>query len=178
MNYTESFKAKMVQRMAAPNAISAISLSKEVGVSQSQLSRWLRTARNVIPMPKEPISERVVKTIGTARSASEKVRLVMAAAALGVDELGAFLRREGVHEAELEQWRTALLEAGQAALEGGGAPRPASRPGDTRRIKELERELRRKDKALAETAALLVLQKKVREIWGDADDDTDEGNAK
>jgi transposase len=179
VNYTESFKAKMVQRMAAPNAISAISLSKEVGVSQSQLSRWLRTARNVIPMPKEPISDRVVKTIGTARSASEKVRLVMAAAALSVDELGAFLRREGVHEAELEQWRAAVLEGGQAALEGGGgAPRPASRPGDTRRIKELERELRRKDKALAETAALLVLQKKVREIWGDGDDDTDEGNAK
>ena len=43
VNYTESFKAKMVQRMVAPNAISAISLSKEVGVSQSQLSRWLRT---------------------------------------------------------------------------------------------------------------------------------------
>ena len=38
VNYTESFKAKMVQRMVAPNAISAISLSKEVGVSQSQLS--------------------------------------------------------------------------------------------------------------------------------------------
>ena len=179
MNYTESFKAKMVQRMAAPHAISAISLSKEVGVSQSQLSRWLRTARNVIPMPKDPISERVVKTIGTARSASEKVRLVMAAAALSVDELGTFLRREGVHEAELEQWRAAVLEGGQAALEGGGGvPRASSRPGDTRRIKELERELRRKDKALAETAALLVLQKKVREIWGDADDDTDEGNAK
>lgn len=161
MNYTESFKAKMVQRMAAPNAVSAISLSKEVGVSQSQLSRWLRAACNVIPHAEGPISERVVKTIGTARSASEKVRLVMAAAALSVEELGAFLRREGVHEAELEQWHVAVLEAGQAALEGagGGAPRAASRPGDTRRIKELERELRRKDKALAETAALLVLQK-------------------
>ena len=80
MNYTESFKAKMVQRMAAPNAVSAISLSKEVGVSQSQLSRWLRAACNVILHAEGPISERVVKTIGTARSASEKVRLVMAAA--------------------------------------------------------------------------------------------------
>jgi len=43
----------------------------------------------------------------------------------------------------------------------------------SKRIKELERELRRKDKALAEAAALLILQKKVREALGAEDDDTD-----
>ena len=52
-------------------------------------------------------------------------------------------------------------------------PRQARRStGDAKRIKELERELARKDKALAETAALLVLKKKVQAIWGDGDDDT------
>ena len=40
-----------------------------------------------------------------------------------------------------------------------------------KRIKELERELRRKDKALAETAALLVLKKKAQAIWGDREDE-------
>ena len=173
VNYTDSFKAKMVQRLSAPNAISALKLSKEVGVSQSALSRWLEVARTVEPMTKDRPSDRVVQTSGGARSASEKFRIVMAAAALGPDELGAFLRREGVHEAELEQWRAAA----QAALDGDGT-RSSSRGADTKRIKELERELRRKDKALAETAALLVLQKKVREIWGDGDDDTGEGNGK
>ncbi len=48
------------------------------------------------------------------------------------------------------------------------------RAEDARHIRKLEREIVRKDKALAEAAALLVLQKKVQEIWGDADDDTDE----
>jgi transposase len=177
VNYTDGFKAKMVQRLSAPNAISAISLSKEVGVSQSQLSRWLRTARTVVPMTKDRPSDRVVQTASGVRSASEKLRIVMAAAALGPDELGAFLRREGVHEAELEQWHAAVLEAGETALEGGSVRAPA-RGGEAKRIKELERELRRKDKALAEAAALLVLQKKVRELWGDGDDDTDEGNGK
>ena len=43
---------------------------------------------------------------------------------------------------------------------------------EARRIRELEKELRRKDKALAETAALLVLKKKANAIWGDEDDDT------
>jgi hypothetical protein len=100
----------------------------------------------------------------------------MAAAALPPGELGASLRRQGVHEAELEQWRSAVLEAGRAALESSSSK--AGRGTEGRRIKELERELRRKDKALAETAALLVLKKKAHEIWGDADDDTDEGNGK
>ena len=172
MNYTDSFKAKMVQRLSAPNAISAIKLAKEVGVSQSALSRWLELARTVEPMTKERPSDGAVQT-GSTRPAGAKIRIVMAAAALGPGELGAFLRREGVHEAEVEQWREAMTNA----LDGG-ATKPSSRGADSKRIKELERELRRKDRALAETAALLVLQKKVHEIWGDGDDDTGEGNGK
>ena len=175
VNYTDSFKAKMVQRMSPPDAISAMSLAKEVGVSQPQLSRWLRVARTVTPMTKERKADPEVK-VGGSRPAVDKVRIVMAAAALTGSELGAFLRREGVHEAEAEQWRAAILEA-VSGLEGG-APKASARGADSKRIKELERELRRKDKALAETAALLVLQKKVREIWGDVDDGTDEGSGK
>jgi transposase len=144
VTYTDSFKAKMVQRLSAPNAISAIRLSKEVGVSQSQLSRWLQAARTVGPMTKERPSDRVVQT--GVRSAEEKLRIVMAAAALGPGELGGFLRREGVHEAELEQWRAAVVDAAKSALDGAGM-KPSSRGADAKRIKELERELRRKDKA-------------------------------
>ncbi len=172
MIYTDSFKAKMVQRLSSPDAISAIRLSKEVGVSQSQLSRWLQTARTVGAM-KKPQRADPRSPVGAARSAEEKMRLVMTATGLPPEELGAFLRREGVHEAEVEQWRTAILEV----LESGVA-KGSGRSVDGKRVKELERELRRKDKALAETAALLVLQKKVREIWGDGDDGIDEGNGK
>ncbi len=46
-----------------------------------------------------------------------------------------------------------------------------TRKADERRIKELERELRQKEKALAETAALLVLRKKAQAIWGEVEDD-------
>ena len=164
--------------MLAPNPISAFRLSKEVGVSQSQLSRWLRVAPTlslVSKKSKEHAEHGEART--TSRTPEEKVRIVMSAAALKSDELGEFLRREGVHEAELEQWRTAVVDAAKSAFDGGPTRSPG-RGTEAKRIKEHERELRRKDKALAETAALLVLQKKVREIWGDADDDTDEGNGK
>jgi len=98
-------------------------------------------------------------------SAEERLRVVMEASQLKDEELGAFLRREGLHEATLLEWRTAALE--------GLKPPPAGRSAQARRVRELEKQVRRKDKALAEAAALLVLQKKVQAIWGDEDDDTE-----
>ena len=95
---------------------------------------------------------------------------MLEASALPETQLGEFMRRQGLHEADLAAWREMAL----GAL--GAAPMSQSRSGDARRVRELEKELRRKDKALAETAALLVLQKKVRAIWGDGDDDTKSGS--
>lgn len=45
------------------------------------------------------------------------------------------------------------------------------RKAEHKRVKKLERELQRKDKALAETAALLTLSKKAEAIWGRNDED-------
>jgi len=105
------------------------------------------------------------------RSAAEKLRIVMAAATVPDAELGAFLRREAVHEADLAEWRRLLEEAALASL-GSPSSEMAKGKSASKRIRALEAELRRKDKALAETAALLILKKKVLAIWGDEADDT------
>ncbi|XXT93713.1 transposase [Sorangium sp. So ce834] len=97
----------------------------------------------------------------------QKLRAVTEAAALSERELGEFLRREGLHEAQIAEWRKAALEA------LGGPAKPGHGSAPSRRVRELERQLRRKDKALAEAAAILVLQEKAQAIWGDRDDDTD-----
>lgn len=157
--YSAAFKARVVQRLVGPHAVSANALAKELGVSQESLSRWLRQARSVGEMPASK----------KQWTGAEKLRVVTAAAGLTGSELGAFLRREGLHEAQLAAWR----EAAETAL---GTPPVRPRPGsspEAQRIRELERELRRKDQALAETAALLVLKKKVQAIWGDEADTTD-----
>lgn len=99
----------------------------------------------------------------------QKLLAVAEASRLTDAELGEWLRRQGLHQSHVDEWRKSALEA----LGVGAKP---SRPSpDARRVRELEKELTRKDKALAETAALLVLQKKARAIWGDADDDTERG---
>jgi transposase len=164
--HSEGFKARMVARMAGPESISACALAREVGVSQASLSRWLLKARSLRGMSQHEESSKSPRSW----TPQEKFRVVVEASRLKPDELGAFLRREGLHEAQLREWM-------QAAVEGLGA---SSAPGsqrvkneDKRRIRELERELRRKDSALAEVTAILALQKKLRALWGDADDGTD-----
>ena len=174
--HSEAFKSKLVQRMLMPGGPTATTLSREVGISQPTLSRWLREAATLEPVTKRrkrpavpPIQSSVTQR-PEDRSADEKLRLVLEASALPEVQLGEFMRRHGLHEADLAAWRETAL----GAL--GATPVAQSRSGDARRVRELEKELRRKDKALAETAALLVLQKKVRAIWGDGDDDTKSGS--
>lgn len=155
-------------RMTGTGALSANALSEDVNVCQTTLSRWLREASKIKPMTKSAKGRRKkVSRRPQDWTAEERLRAVMEASALSEEELGAFLRREGLHEVQLEQWR-------QAALQGLSATR-AKRRGPTpesKRIRELEKELRKKDKALAETAALLVLKKKAEAIWGDEDEPT------
>lgn len=124
--------------------------------NQSTLSRWLREARNVGVMNQQP------KKWTTA----EKFRVVVEASKLDDEALGEFLRREGLHKAQVDEWRS--IAEGSLA----DATRLATASLEARRVKELERELQRKDKALAEAAALLILQKKVQGFWAARDDDT------
>lgn len=151
----------MIRRLTGRDATSAAQLGRETGVWQPTLSRWLQEARTLPD---------VAKPKASSRSIDEKVRILAAAAPLTGDELAAMLEREGVHLAEYQQWRKAL---GQ-----GPAPAPSPSPSPSRRIRQLEREVARKDKALAEAAALIILKKKADLIWGDGDDATDEKNEK
>lgn len=163
VEYKESFKTKMVQKMLPPNGRSAGALAEETGLPQPTLSRWLREAGQVgimnIPARKWTLVE--------------KLRVLIEASRLDESRLGEFLRREGLHEAQLKPWRAEV----ETAL-GDGSKQRGKWSAAAKRIKELERELRRKDRALAEAAAILVLKKKVAAIWGDGDDDTTDWNAR
>lgn len=162
--YSKSFKESLVVKLLPPLSRDTASVAAESGVPKSTLSRWRLEAGRLGTM---------AKTSGKKWSAAEKLRVVVEAGQLTGSELGEFLRREGLHAEKVAEWRAAAA----AALEEG--PRPSGGPTpDVRRIKELEQELRRKDAALAETAALLVLKKKADSIWGAADDDTPRKSAR
>ena len=95
---------------------------------------------------------------------------VIATAALDEAAKNGWCREHGIYPSDLEQWRKS---ATMALINPGGAKAsaPVDAKADRKRIKDLERELGRKDKALAETAALLVLSKKVAAIFNKAEDE-------
>jgi len=153
--FSVAFKQKMVQRLTGKKALSAAQLARETGLRQQSLSRWLQEARNLPSMTDK------AKPTGGERTVEQKAQVLAEAANLDGETLTAYLEREGVKFAEYEQWRLALDEGGAAAT------------STNRRIRYLERELARKEKALAEAAALLLLKKKVESLYGeDEDDDT------
>lgn len=157
--FSPAFKAKAVTRLIGKGAISASQLGQEIGVPQTTLSRWLEEARSlprVPPPPKKP----------NASTVDEKIKILAGAATLTGEQLSAYLEQHGVRLAEFEQWRLALDEEGRSSK------------AVTNRIRGLERELARKEKALAEAAALLILKKRLQSAFGAEDDDTDEGSEK
>lgn len=163
MEYPSAFRTEMVRKMSGPNARPARELARETGVHQTTLSHWKQEAGKLDGMPRKIKKQKRPAD----KTPDEKLDLVLEASLLTDEELGEFLRRNGLHEADLERWRV-------EALAGLGDRRPEKRrSSDAKQIRKLEKELARKDKALAEAAALLVLQKKVRAIWGDEDDDTE-----
>jgi transposase len=155
----------MIQRMVGRGKSSASALSREVGVPQPTLSLWLKSAGRVSVVSDEEKPKPKV-TRPEDWTPQKKLAAVMESARLADAELGAWLRREGLTEEHLRQWRDALEERASAVFE----PREPRVSAESRkRVLELERELKRKDKALAETAALLVLQGKVQALWAEED---------
>lgn len=154
--YPEELKASIIARMLPPNNASVSEIATETKIPQDTLYTWRRKARiSVSSAPGIP-------TVGL--SSEEKFNVVLETASLTEVELGEYCRRQGLFPQQVSAWRETCVQA-HAPL----APKADRKKlGDqTKAIKHLEAELRRKEKALAEAAALLILQKKVRALWAE-----------
>lgn len=155
--YGQAFKDRVVARLLPPESASVDEVAQEVGIGAQTLERWRSDALSM------PARER-------AWTAAARLEAVIATAALDETARNAWCREHGVFPKELAQWRESATQALAAPEDVRASPRQTKL--DRRRIKELEREVSRKDKALAETAALLVLSRKLEAIFN-----TDRGEA-
>ena len=153
--YSLAFKRKMIERLTGKEALTALQLSRETGVRQQNLSRWLQEARSLPLVGSRDVTERVF-------TLEQKARVLADTANLRGEQLRTYLEREGIKLADFERWRIALQEEGR---------QPSA---TTKHIRQLERELARKEKALAEAAALLVLKKTIAKAHLDEDGDAEE----
>ena len=143
--YGQAFRDRIVARLLPPESTAIDVVSREVGVSVATLERWRAQA---LAAPGELANNQ-------RWTPAARLEAVITTATVDVAARSAWCREQGLYPAELEAWK-------HDAIAGLGEPRAASAVEarqDRRRVKELERELHRKDKALAETAALLVLRK-------------------
>lgn len=148
--YGQAFKNKAVARLLPPESAALELVAREVGIGAGTLERW-----------REEAQSRPAR--GRAWTAGARLEAVITTAAMNEAAKSAWCREHGVFPTELEKWRASCATA-LADPEDARASPQATR-ASAKRIKELERELLRKDRALAETAALLVLSKKVGAIF-------------
>ncbi len=143
-------------RLLPPESAALDEVAQEIGVGRATLERWRSEALS------RPARER-------AWTAAARFEAVLTTAVMDEAGKSAWCRSHGVYPQELDAWRQSATQALAEPEEARASPQ-ATR-ADRKRIKELERELRRKDKALAETAALLVLSKKVAAIFNKGEDE-------
>ena len=150
--YGASYKQRAVARLLPPESAPVAVVARELGVGEGTLERWRAEALQ------EAKGERTW-------TAAARLEAVIATTALEETAKSAWCREHGLFPSELDGWRSAAVAALAAPEEARATPQQTRQ--DQRRIQELEREVKRKDKALAETAALLVLSKKLSAVFGE-----------
>lgn len=162
--YPEERKNAIVQKMLPPISMAVPELSHSEGLSTKTLYRWRKEAiagSGYVPR-KGSTTDKL--------SAEAKFAIVVEAATLSEHELGQYCRERGLFPEQIIEWRQRFIQGSKSDHHQEQAGKEELKK-ERQRSKQLERELRRKDKALAETAALLVLRKKANAIWGDGKDE-------
>jgi transposase-like protein len=160
MKYSPERREVILAKLEAPYNRTVSELAAEEGISAATIYNWRKQARRagrLLPNV-SPTSE--------GWSSQQKFNAVVESAALTEEELAEYCRRRGLYPEQISRWRASCEQANDRS-DQIAARQSETGKAERKRIRELERELRRKDAALAETAALLALRKKVQAIWGD-----------
>ena len=163
MGYSPERKAAVLKRMLPPNNLPVRQLSQEEGISSATLHKWRAQARGKGQLLPDADAG------PEGWSSRDKFAAVLETAAMNDADLAEYCRKRGLFAEQIKTWRVACEQANDWDRISTARMSQATRE-EKKRIKDLERDLARKDRALAETAALLVLRKKAAAIWGGDED--------
>ena len=163
--YSYEFKARAVEKALGRDPdVSLRSVAIHLGVDHSTLRRWVNQFEN------QSYGEGIMNEEKSPRlwTAQQKLEIVMACESMDKEQISAHCREHGVYPHHVKQWKAEILKLMSTS---GKSPNSAQVKQLREENKSLRKELRRKEKALAEAAALLVLKKKAEQIWGTEEDD-------
>lgn len=168
--FTTSFKIQAVEKALTRNENTTLNaIANSLNIGSSTLTKWMLKAKN---QEFETISHREIASMSQDKrpqdwTLEERLNMVVACGSLSDEELNAHCRAKGIYPHHITQWKLDFIN-------GNATQQKTTSPSEVKILKHenksLKKELNRKDKALAETAALLVLKKKVHEIWGNDED--------
>ncbi len=166
--YTDAIKSSVLTKALAPNAPSVIELAKVFNIPISTINTWIQNMRK---KNKEPVRQRLKD-----QSAASKLQAVVDTIGKTEQEQSAYCRTQGIYYDQIEAWKQQILESlGVATHTKNKSSHSKENKATSQKIqaeiKQLKTDLNRKDKALAELTALLVLKKKADLLWGDSEDD-------
>lgn len=162
--YSKEFKEKIAQKMMPPNSASVAQIHRETGVSGPTLYNWKNNfQQRGMAVPADPSNPENWSGI-------DKLAVINETASFNQQELSEYCRKKGLYVEQILRWK-------DQAVSGLVTPGTLNKEEKTqwkkgkKEIRQLKKELYRKEKALAETAALLVLKKKVQDLWGESEEE-------
>lgn len=162
MKYSEERREAVLAKLLPPNNQTVAEVAESEGISTATLYNWRKQARESGRLLPDQAD-----TPDGWRSA-DKFNAVLETAALSEAELAEYCRTRGLYPEQIRRWRASCERANDRDQDRTQSERETIK-AERKRSKQLERDLKRKDAALAETAALLTLRKKAEAIWGDAE---------
>jgi len=159
--YDAAVRDAIRKRMSPPNRESVAEIARSTGITAQTIynwrSRWQKQGQLVPATSKSP----------DQWGAADKLAAVIQAAGLSGTDLGAFCREQGLYPKQLARWRQAAEDANGPSAPSMADQRELQRKNQeqAREIRRLQRELEKKEKALSEAATLLMLSKKLDQLW-------------
>lgn len=161
--YSEARREAVLRKLLPPESRSIADVAQEEGISVGTLYNWRAAARRHGRLMPD------ADTTPEGWTSKDKFAAVLATASLNEEALAEYCRKHGLFPEQIRAWRNACESANDWERDASARRADAVRE-ERRKAKSLERELKRKEKALAEAAALLVLRKKANAIWGEDED--------
>ena len=165
MGYSPERKESVLKKMLAPENRSIVALAAEEAISEATLYKWRNEARNRGQLM--PDSDNTPK----GWTSRDKFAAVLETAAMNEEEVAAYCRSKGLYPEQINEWKAACEDANNWKQASEKELKQATQ-AERKKVKKLKAELERKEKALTEAAALLMLRKKYQALFEEDEDES------
>ena len=158
--FSPEFKQAIVKKLLSRGELTVEQFCQQNGLVLSTVTRWQSDCANVSRMNHKKNKSKL--------SSENILKIISETYSLNEEDLGIYLRKNGLHSNQLTEWRSSFL-----SLMNQPKINPNKKDERDVEIKDLKKNLRKKDAALAEVSALLILQKKANLLWPSPNEDED-----